>query len=40
MACWGHVPPSEPWPVPKIVDYDEKQMYKNPDSTYSVTSAV
>ena len=37
------------WPIPKIVDYneqehrfycDEKQMYKNPEWTYSVPSAV
>jgi NADH:ubiquinone oxidoreductase subunit F (NADH-binding) len=44
----GHVPPSEPWPIPKIVDYDEqehrfyydeKQMNKNSDWTYSMPPA-
>jgi hypothetical protein len=49
MVCRGHVPPSERWLIPKIVDYDEqehrfycdeKQMYNNPDWTYSVPSAV
>ena len=47
MAYRGHFPPSEPWPIPKIVDYDEqehrfyydeKQIYENPDWTYSVPS--
>lgn len=40
----GNLPQSEPWPIPKIVDYDEKkhrfsydekQTMKNPDWTYA-----